>query len=235
LMMTQASIPVYEVFRFVQQIQFPYRFGSALTVSMAAMVALACPILFSARPRFLLALMGILLAGWIAADIWAGSAAYAAWRKMPPERALTYRKWSDLEREEIIFWPRPAEKTRLTQWPALEVFLAEHPARALELKPGGSATVQSWKPREIRIAVNIPEKGQLTLGHFYYRDWQAQASGESLPVTSSPAGLLEVRVPPGNYTLILTLVRDRAERWGTWISAISLLLVSALGIRKLLD
>ena len=232
VMMTHLSIPVYEVFKFLQKIQFPAtRFASALTVSLVATAALAFPFLSSLKTR---AVVGMLIIGWIGADVWAASTAFSAWRRIPEERAARDRKTLELQCELFDQWPRPADSMRLSEIPALEAFLAAHPARSLvQNTVGATADVESWRPRLVAIKVHSPEDGRMTIGHFYYRDWRAhiQGSGQSAAVTPSPEGLLEVETPRGDYTLILELIRDTPEHAGIWISTISLVLICGLSIR----
>jgi hypothetical protein len=232
LMMTHVSIPVYEVFKFVQTIQFPSRFGTALSIALAALSALAFPLL-KKQSRLVLAALAILGLGWIAADAWGGSTAFSAWRRIPEERASLYRKQIELQVENYQFWPKPADTLRLSETPALQAFLTAHPARSLVLDPaGGTATIASWRPRRIAIQVHQPEAGRLTVGHFYYRDWYAHlaGSGQGAVVAPSPEGLLQVETPQGDYMLILELIRDVPEQAGIWISSASLLLIGGLWI-----
>lgn len=227
-MMTQASIPVYEVFKFVQTIQFPARFASTLTVALAALSALAYPYL-ARQSRLLLSLLVMLGLGWIAADAWAASTAFSVWRKIPEERAARYRKVTALQVESYQWWPKPADTLRLHEPAALEAFLAAHPARSLAMS-AGSAAVESWRPRRVAIKVHAAEDGHLTIGHFYYRDWRAHVleSGQTAAVTPSPDGLIQVETPRGDHTLILELIRDTPERTGILASAASFVLICGL-------
>jgi len=224
-MMTQASIPVYEVFKFAQAIQFPARFATTLTVALAALSALAYPYLARQSKR-ILGLLAILSFGWIAADAWAASTAFSVWRKIPEDRAVKDRKTTVLRVEYYQYWPKPADTLRLHEPAALEAFLAAHPARSLVMS-AGSAAVESWHPRRVAIKVHAPEDGQLTIRHFYYKDWRAhlQESGQSVAVTPSPDGLIQVETPPGDYTLIVELIRDKPERIGLAMSAASCLAI----------
>jgi hypothetical protein len=105
-----------------------------------------------------------------------------------------------------------------------------HPARSLLLNAaGGTAVVERWRPRLVAIKVHMPEDGRMVIGHFFYLDWRAHVlAGQSVAVTPSKEGLLEVETPRGDYTVILELVRDTPERVGIWISAISLILICGL-------
>lgn len=81
-----------------------------------------------------------------------------------------------------------------------------------------------WQPRRIELAVEAPEPTTLTLHHFAYPGWQASdGSGNSLQVTHSEEGLLQVSLPRGQYRLILRLQPQTAEQAGKAISALTLL------------
>ncbi len=164
----------------------------------------------------------------------AGSDAFRAWRVVPPERIALYQRWIILQREVAHQWPRPADSVRLSEAPALEPFLAAHPARSLVLSTaGGIAAVENWSPRQISIHVHSPSAARLTIGHFYYADWRAHIGKESAAVTPSPDGLLQVAAPRGDYTLRLDLIQDKPERAGIWISALSLLVILILAATHL--
>ena len=227
-MMTQLSIPVYEVFRFVQTIQFPTRFASPLTLALVSLAALAFP--FLKQSRSAMAVVVLLVTGWLGADAWAGATAFSAWRKVPQTRIDADRKAMDLKREYYSLWPKPADYN-LSELPKLVPFLEAHPARSLVLDmPGASATAEKWRPREILIHVHAPENGRMTVNHFYYADWRGSIDSRSVAVTPTPEGLILVEIPRGDYTLKLELIHDKPERAGLWISAISLLSIGVLAI-----
>ena len=229
LMMTQLSIPIYGVFKLVQKIQFPARFATTLTVALAALAALTFPLL--QKQKVVLAVVGMLAFGWIAADAWAGATAFSAWRKIPVERAARDRARTAIQIEYYMLWAKPADSVGLIEAPALEAFVAAHPARSLVMSAAGAtATVESWRSRLVAIKVHVPEAGRMTVGHFYYRDWRAhiQESGQNVGVTPSPEGLIEVETPRGDYTLILELIRDTPERIGILLSEISLISIVGL-------
>src|SRR5262249_41528657 len=64
----------------------------------------------------------------------------------------------------------------------------------------------------------------------YFPGWRARVEGggdlEARPAT--PAGLLDVVTPKGDQQVKIELTPGRAERWGQYVSAISLLIALAL-------
>ena len=85
----------------------------------------------------------------------------------------------------------------------------------------GNVTILEWKPREIRLRVASAGAILLVVKQFYYRGWMGQTPGEKglLKVESSPLeGLVQVRVPPGEHQVRLTLNGGMMERAGAAIT-----------------
>lgn len=97
----------------------------------------------------------------------------------------------------------------------------------------GTVQIQQWQPRHLKLEVNAPTPSLLTLKQFYYPGWHAVLVGSSAPLTpqpSQPEGLLQVRVPPGQHQVALTLAALAPERIGRWVSALAVLATLLLGV-----
>jgi len=234
--MTQASSPFWRVIPYLRFAQFPYRFGTLLTLAVAALSALAFCRIQEPRLRPWLYLTAFIVLGWIGADAWSASAAFSEWRRVPAERT----RIDSLQT--ATFWPKTSppglwEKGRLEQ------FLSAHPARSSELTSAasgrriGGATVASWRPRRFVLNVDAPEEARLVVNHFYYPGWRGRIgdSDTTIPAgPTSPDGLIQMVVPRGRYSLVVELARDGYERAGIAISLCSLSIVLAMGAMGLI-
>jgi len=81
--------------------------------------------------------------------------------------------------------------------------------------------------------VNGATGATLRVKQLYFPGWRARVEGggdlEARPAT--PAGLLDVVTPEGDQQVKIELTPGRAERWGQYVSAISLLIALALIIQ----
>ncbi len=234
--MTKLSELVWATIPFLKFLQFPLRLNVMLVVCVAALWALASPYLLRPRARAITMLLALIVVGWMGADVVASRQVFSAWRPFA-ERADGIRQQMRRQMEFLSMWPRPADVNALQEFSAFDRFVANHPPKTAQLEAfstgqsSGTAGVESWQPRRVVLKIDAPRDSQLTLNHFYYAGWQGRIEGVPgiLAASPSPDGLIQLDVPKGAYNLIIELPRDRAERAGTVISLISLLLVCRPG------
>src|SRR5262249_33605342 len=93
--------------------------------------------------------------------------------------------------------------------------------------------VERWAPRNIILRVNTATDATLRIKQLYFPGWRARAEGggdlEARPAT--PTGLLDVITPAGDHRVKIELTPGRAERWGLYLSVISMLIAMALIIQ----
>lgn len=66
-----------------------------------------------------------------------------------------------------------------------------------------TATVTSFAPESITIAINTSENGILSLAHVDYPGWRATLNGETVPILRAYGALSAVAVPAGEHTIQL--------------------------------
>ena len=240
--MLEISEIFWRTLPFMKFVQSPSRLNVMHAVSATAMTALALPYVVGHRLRIVLVSLAAIWCGWLAADIWAASRAFSAWRAVPADKAALQRRGIEAQREYPAFWPIDAPVQQIWAFPAFDTFLAEHPPRAVTLNSSdgnpGSVSLRSWAPRRILFAVDAPAPATLTLNHFYYEGWAAHVEGrnQSVPVIASkPGGLMRMQVPPGTYTLTVELPLQSTERTGLLISlgaVVALAVVSLIRIPR---
>ena len=115
--------------------------------------------------------------------------------------------------------------------------LAQLSAKTPEIQADNSQAswrIKQWRPREIVVQVDALVDTELTLHQFYYPNWTANIKGSSkrLRVKPSELGLLQVRLPAGQYETSLTLSALGAERTGQAVSALTIVLISCLCMKQ---
>ena len=240
IFMTQLSYPFWKYVPFLNDVSFPWRFGTLLVVSAAALAALAFDSLTKNQSSILLAFLAAVIVCWM------GCGVYASWREYSSSRVAPLpndnRELVRFRPDLCEFWPTtaaPGQKciesvgSRVT---ILEALLAGRPSKSVIVQSGetgvfGSASILKWDPRKVIIAVRASEPSRLTIAHFYYPEWQGRIdnSDERVEIRpSSKEGFLQAEVPKGQYKVVLELVPGKAERIGSMISFCSIFIL--LGI-----
>ncbi len=254
-MMTELSKPIWSIIRPLQKIQFPWRFNVPLSISAAALLALA---LFSLRTAPLASGKSLRMIALVLIVVWIPAITFEAWRMFPltspdPATSNAKNRQIGLSRDAPEYRPRWNESIGALDWNAsmdidnwdalLErefdsvlqrVAPTDGSAPGVRLTQGvGQATVTARKPREIDLHVETPTGALLEAPQFYYPNWTAQLSGETTTVAiipSRPTGLLSFSVPPGNHDVRLRLERSRAEITGYIVSLTSAVVALALAV-----
>lgn len=227
--MTEQSALFWRFIPVLKFVESPSRLNILIAVAASAAAALAFPYMWQRRARLLAVGIAGLLLAWIAADLWSAKWAFSAWRPIPPARAAFLQRMMATHKELFPWpWPITTPVAKVFDFPGFDQFIQQHPPRALSLE---GVTVRAWEPRHILLNVDVPEDGLLTINYFYYSGWQAHvASGAALPITATPDGFMQVRIPKGRYDLELDLVKDAPERWGNGISLASLGVLAGVGV-----
>lgn len=246
LMMTELSKPLWWIISPLRKLQFPWRFNVLLSISAAALLALALFSLRTARPASVKSLKTIVLALIV---VWIPAMTFEAWRRFPqtspdPTTSIAKNKQTAVSRDAPEYRPRWNESMGELDWKASmdidnwdellakefdsvlkRVAIHEGSAPGIRLIGGiGQATVTARKPREIDLHVETPTGALLEAPQFYYPYWTAHLTGETTSVTMSPSkpdGLVSFNVPPGNHDVKLRLERSRTELAGEIVSLVS--------------
>lgn len=243
LLMTPLSKPVWRVVPPLQAIQFPWRFGTVLTIATAALVAAGCSATqWSAMTRTLIRTLTFAsVALMLLADaftVWdayvftpGGRGEVLTVTNREPER-LTYNDEKiAVSKGTPGFQPRWAAPLELNGLESLLQKIGQREGGTVEVNMtagGGRVVVERWRPRDIRLEIDAPTSAALTISQFYYPGWTAELDNaqESLPVRpTDPDGLLTVAVPAGHHYLSLRLARNVPEYTGQLVSAVSALAV----------
>jgi len=92
--------------------------------------------------------------------------------------------------------------------PREEALLFEDPG-PIDPGTGGSATIESYAPREIHAAVTSPGNSLLMMSEVYYEPgWKATLDGEPAAIRRADYALRAIRVPKGSHELVLRFDPD---------------------------
>ena len=229
----------------LQAIQFPWRFNTVLTFSMAILIALWARSLeptasgLKAVPFFIACAVVIgqslpTLASYLAL---AGSPGAPSMDKM----LVQFGPFSREAKEKVEaaklgidvteYRPRWVPPEFLSQAEKLRKFLSED-RETTSIPKASRTTILSRGTRHIVVGIDAPAGGWVTVAQFYYPGWRAAArDGSALSVRpSASTGLLEVEVPPGKRDIVVQLETGIEERIGWAISAISVVLLFVLAV-----
>jgi 6-pyruvoyl-tetrahydropterin synthase related domain len=220
LLMTPLARPVWEGLPLLQQVQFPYRFGTIATLAATALAAAGAAGLRREGARIP---MVALTAGLGLAGLCVVSTAIPLRHQLTDPTALTPERRHTLDLKlEDYFLPR---------WAGADV-RGRLKRDAQVIEGAGVVTVTSWQPRAIGLLVQAEDLAVVRIGQFYYAGWRAMVDGAPVAVVPSTRdGLLQLTVPSGRHEVLLSLVPGNAEQWGWMLSGITaLLLVAILGV-----
>lgn len=246
-MMLPIARPLWDLLPPLQAIQFPWRFNTLLSLTLATLIALWVGAFKLGVPRFNGLALAIVCAIVIGQSL-PTLATYLVLAASPGETSMDkmdaqFGSVSVAAREKVSaarmaidvgeYRPRWASPEVHNTPQALHVSLARLQAASPE-RGQGSATLLSRSPRRMVVAVDMPAEGWVKLPHFYYPGWRA-VTGEpttQLPVRpSTPEGLIEVNAGPGRQEILLELVTSKAERVGYGISGFSIALLGVFAFR----
>jgi len=232
-LMTKPSAFIWRLAGFLKFLQVPFRLNVMLALCLAVLVALAASYLARPRARAISLFLTLLTVAWLAVDAWAPSHVYSAWTPNPAKSNWHALHWQ-MEASDLMPWPA-AERIPID--PAeFDRFVEAHPPKAVRIEspltnePTGTAVVESWQLRRVQIKVHSSQDSQLTVNYFYYEGWQGRIKGAegTLSASPSPEGFIQMKIPRGDYELILELPYDQAERVGSLISLLSAMLLAAI-------
>jgi hypothetical protein len=189
------------------------------------------------RWRIVAIALAVLVAGWIGATVWVARPELSALSGHVTPAMTMAQSQEKLRPGTCEYLPVTTVITQACTNAAyvrvlgLEYVLAGSNAKSAYFAAGsadessGVATVLDWKPRRVRLNVDAPEAGALTLRHFYYAGWSARVAdtGESIPIgPSTPAGFMQLSVPQGKHEIVVELPTQPTEKAGRLISLFSL-------------
>lgn len=237
-MMLPIARPIWDILPPLQAIQFPWRFNTLLTLTMAALIALwvgAIKTGVSWFNGFALVIVCMAVIGQSLPTL----ASYLALAASPGEPSMD-KMFSQLgsineeAKDKVLaarssidvgeYRPRWASRDFYRTPRELHASQAQMHVKSLG-RGQGTATILSRSPRRIVMAVDMPAAGWVKLPHFYYPGWRAVTIVPATQLTirpSVPEGLLEIKIGPGRQEVVLELATSMAEWMGWGISGFSI-------------
>ena len=222
-LMTPVSKPVWAVISVLQEIQFPWRFNTILTLATATLVGFAFTATTSRlRGGILLRVILVILVG-----VWLYDLGRRAWVSYPvnyvDQAVVTERsRWLEQQRDQNEFRPRWVVSIREQELEALlsRIGKEPHAPGVTSVQGVGTVSIERWDRNGIVLAVHTPEPTAVNVSQFYFPGWAATSEdGNALEIRPSvPGGLVSISVPAGNRKVILKRVHTRPELIGIAIS-----------------
>jgi len=83
-------------------------------------------------------------------------------------------------------------------------------------------------PFNYRFGVSVESPSLVRINTFYFPGWELYVDGERRPLFHpNPQGLMQFSLEPGGHVVELRWGSTEARTWGTWLSALALLLLLA--------
>jgi len=240
-MMLYPSKPVWDRVAIIQMVQFPWRFGTVLTLAMVALATLWVDTLrnqqIAAQPAQALILTLILL--YQAMPTFKDYLLIQHWTTEPTLAHLMEEiGGTDATAGALL---GAAEISRynsfLPRWSNLSLFVdtpegvramedvAATPDKAFLVEGEGGVRIRRWQPPYIELTVQAKTAAEVGILQLYYPGWVAimDNAGARLEVGPlRPDGLVMVKVPPGRHRILIKREPLPEERAGQLISGVSL-------------
>ena len=237
-MMTPVSKYVWQFAPTLQKLQFPFRFNTALSLAVAALIALA----FSHwrwQPRSItFAIIAVLLAlSWIFTF---ARASYFAYPNHYVDQGVidSVHRRLQQHRDDKEFRPRWVVSTEEKELDSLlaRIGTSDGDLTKLRVTEGqAKTTIENWTARKVVFDSDSPTGAAINVSRFYFPGWSVRVDSSEWRATepSKPGGLISLKVPPGLHRVELQLLKRRPEIAGQLISVISLLILLMLVVRGL--
>jgi hypothetical protein len=226
-LMLPQSVLVWELVPLLQKIQFPWRLNGQLVLLGSACLAAGLAHVeaaFPARARAArAAALGLVLA-LLAGHLWAAASTRDLfgihYKPISARRVIKVLEAGDPRPEYVL----PRERDPRSLLP--------DGARAAIVSGGGEVRVESWRPRELVLAVRADAPARLAVRQQFYPGWRAWIDGQpcclAVDALRREYGILAVDLPAGEHRLSLVLGPTPNERAGWIASGASLALLAAL-------
>jgi hypothetical protein len=218
-MVLPISQPIWEVFPFIQTIQFPFRWLTITTASGSIIIASSIYSLYNYAKQspdhlqLIKLATGVLATGMVLifSVTWM-SASYS----FP---ASTFDQWVDnkISSKGLDFW-----WTVITKKEAFNI-------KEKVVTNDRQTTISDWQPYERDFIVEAGNGTNARVATLFYPRWQAEVNGSPVELTPDENGAILVPIPDGKATVRVWFQETVPVRIAFWVSGITwLLMFSAL-------
>ncbi len=221
-LMTPWSAPLWRAVPVLEAIQFPWRLLLVLTPAAALLVACAAARLAAAEAPRIARALGAATLVLLGANFLVSALRIVPSAHLDEPQAARFAD-DTTGRDVREYRPRAAPPEHIPSVP-----------RAVSLAAGARVEVLAWMPTRRLVAVDALVAAPLRVGTFRYAGWAAVVDGRSVPLTTGPAGVIEVPVPAGRHLVQVSFGSTPDRRAGLVISAgsgLALLFWAAAGRR----
>jgi len=222
-MMFPVSFPIWSNLPILQKIQFPWRFNVLVVPGVTALVAIGME--SSDRFKgFQKALVPIMIAVFLLAQILftTGCLKERLTNEIGPQDKQIIDHGLQVREGVPEYLPRSVDKKMVA---AVRGWSLQPIGSELRILSGmGGGALREITPRTLLLDVQAEETVELVVNQFYFPLWRARerTTGEELQITPSADSLLQLKIPPGNHQIELSLKKGFVERTGLVLSALAL-------------
>jgi hypothetical protein len=239
-MMVPVSDFVWRLFPTLQIIQFPWRFGSVLSLAAAMLTCIALDSVRRAHLRGVGYSLYWMFTAMLACLVYTGASMFLFVASAERDRMPTTRDTMDVP-EYLPRWARQPlwetvksiRKTPATietecgttngvAWVDVGTKRGDPFIAARFVEGNGDLSIRKWQTRHLVLDTLSGRSSVLHVSQLYFPGWIARSDGRELPLHPSvPEGLLEIEVPPGRRRIEITLDALWAERLGNCVGCAS--------------
>jgi hypothetical protein len=221
LMTTPLSYPLWKVIPKLSEIQFPWRWFAITSLTGSVLLAFSIPHLWPSlrvnlQPRKLaIAFVFVLSLLYTATLIMDNGTslkrpAFEAMLKDLPG-SLSFKDWTPVAAADLLHLQRMNSKVEAGER-AVTVTSWGSERRTFHLGPGDATVARVWT--------------------YYYPHWQAVAAGQSLPVSSSSDGAIQIEVPRQATDIEVVFKEPPRVRIAAYVSLFTWLAIGLLGLAQ---
>jgi hypothetical protein len=223
LMMTYVSWPIWRVFRTLQEVQFPWRWLSVVSMAGSLLTAAFVPLWIDkargkARPVVLLICGAVLV-----------SVSFSLFQLV---RQAQYLSHSELETKLQSISSSEGLEYWWPVWASARIQSGYNQSEMTNHVDAGSRTVSinSWQSEDRSFVVNAGQDREARVRTFYYPHWKATAAGKDMDIRPDASGAILISLPQEATTVELQFREPVRTKVSAATSAVGWALIAVLGL-----
>ncbi len=208
--MNSLSIPVWEIIKPMQLIQYPWRLLSFMIPISAYVSAVVAQ---SVRRTWLLV-------------IFSGVSLLLVWRYKPvlyePRNEAYY-----LARQNFTNGTSSMGNSFSTIWTPWKETKA---SQEIVVEKGFVFSVSKWKYLEKNFSVMMNKDGLVSVNTIYFPGWVVSLDDRQIPLILDKNGIIEFNVPKGFHTIVVTFQDTKPRIIGNYLTVISFFILAGVGL-----
>ncbi|MGC8829008.1 MAG: 6-pyruvoyl-tetrahydropterin synthase-related protein [Verrucomicrobiia bacterium] len=217
-MMTPISDPIWKIFWVLQIIQFPFRYGTVLSLSVAILIGLAMTKINEIN-SIIIAIIAILI--WAFVVIWLYLALVSLWKHFSNSVDITLPV---IQREVPEYRPRWASKDLEIN---LKRFISDDDTirKIVSINDNHLYFIEKWTSRYMIINLLLTNSDTVYIARYYFPGINVKVNGKEYPYNiSNPEGVIKLNLNQGRYRIEIAHNMTVQEKAGYLVTLISFIL-----------